>query len=97
MPFSPADFVSAARDGEILSLLYSGDCLMALVRTSATAAVINQAVAELLYRGGFRAVLSDTHSYRTAAWQATRVLCHRYGWAWYVGSLGEPLHEEYRP
>jgi hypothetical protein len=97
MPFSPADFVSAARDGEILSLLYSGDHLMVLVRTSATAAVINRAEAKVLYRSTFRATLSRTNSYRRAAWQATRVLCYRYGWAWYVGRLGEPLREEYRP
>jgi hypothetical protein len=97
MPFSPADFVTAARDGEILSLLYSGDRLMALVRTSATAEVIDRTEADLLYRSAFRAVLSRTRSYRMAAWRATRVLCHRYGWAWYVGRLGEPLREEYRP
>jgi len=97
MPFSPADFVSAARDGEILSLLYSGDYLMVLVRTSVTVEVIDRAEADLLYRGAFRATLSRTNSYRRAAWQATRVLCYHYGWAWYVGRLGEPLREEYRP
>jgi hypothetical protein len=97
MPFSPADCVSAARDGEILSLLYSGDRLMALVRTSATAAVIDRAEAQRWYDQTVQWVWLATRNPREACWQATWILCQRYGWAWYVGRLGEPLQEEYRP
>jgi hypothetical protein len=93
MPFSHADFVSAIKLREKLSLLYSDELVFALACTTTTTNDVN------LYeiQNEFLAVVMDpalrAGFLPTAVWTANKWLAEKYGFGLYMGTPNEIFRE----
>jgi len=97
MPFSADDFVSAIFFRENLSLLRSGELILALVRTEKSVANIAVADANRIFQDVFQRELVLSGRILTAVWKGNIKLCEKCGFALYAGRAEELLREVYRP